>query len=157
MYNHVPLDGSATYAALAHAAGLSEIKTRSILRHAMTKRIFAERDGCVVHTAVSAMFVRNPYLADWIGHMCDDALPAVTAVPKMIDLYGTSAAPNHSAINVAFDTSLNGNVFIATHPVRGPRFFRGLRCLTATGMFRNSFLVDGYPWHEFKTVVDVSF
>lgn len=89
--------------------------------------------------------------------MIFDGMTGVMSLPQTLDRYGNSDMAGNAAFSVAMGSELPGIAILANDPVRGPRFFNGLKCLTSMGMFSDSFLVDAYPWHRFKTIVDVSF
>lgn len=107
LYEHVPLDGSATYRAIADAANIDESRARAFLRQAMTLGMFREVEkGKVVHTEASKQLILNSDLRDWYGHLMFDVLPAIQALPKTMDTYGKSTEAIHSATNVAFNTTI---------------------------------------------------
>jgi len=70
----------ASFAQIAKYAGLSESVTKSLLRHAMTMRIFCEpRKGVVAHTARSILF-RETQIQNFIGTGLEEMTPAALKV-----------------------------------------------------------------------------
>ncbi|KAJ9399551.1 hypothetical protein DTO282F9_3425 [Paecilomyces variotii] len=159
LYQHIPLNGTATFENIAAKSGLDIHRTRLALRHAMTRRFFCEpQPNHVAHTAASALLVTQPDFVDFLGHQLNDTLPAVANLSKTIDRYGNSTEPNHSATNVAFGTDENPMSFIASGTVSGPRFSGAMRWVAKTGSFDDRHIVENYPWDDFGegTVVDVA-
>lgn len=75
-----------SFAQIAEYAGLSEAVTRSLLRHAMTMRIFCEpRKGIVAHTALSVLF-REQRILNFIGTGLDEMTPAALKVGQILKL-----------------------------------------------------------------------
>ena len=99
----VPLDGEISYAAIAAKINLAEGRVRRILRHAMTNYIFKEaRPGYVVHTATSAMPVRNPALISWIGHNIEEVGTSSVKVVEAMERWGDSEDLIESGFGIAF-------------------------------------------------------
>jgi hypothetical protein len=88
--------------------------------------------------------------------MMFDGMTDVMVLPETLDRYGNSDMAGNAAFSVAMGSELPGIAILANDPVRGPRFFKGLKCLTSIGMFSDSFVVDAYPWQKFDSIVDVS-
>ena len=122
----------------------------------MTRQIFSlNSSGDVVHTTISAVFIQNPSLADWLGHIIFDSMTALMALPQTLDHHGKSDTAGNAAFSIAMGSELPRIDILANDPVRGARFFNRLKCLTSMGMFSDSFTIDTYPWHKFETIVDV--
>lgn len=158
LYEHVPLDGSATYRAIADASDIDETKTRAFLRQAMTFGMFQEPEkGKVAHTEASKQLMLNSGLRDWWGHLMFDMIPAIKALPKTMDTYGKSSEAIHSATNIAFNTTIHPMTYICQGAVSGPRFSGAMRLIGADPAHADSHMVNGFPWSEFgsSTVVDV--
>ncbi|KAI2919321.1 hypothetical protein CBS147371_3684 [Aspergillus niger] len=80
-WDAVPLNGSASYADIAKSTNLPEQIVRRILRLAFTIFVFAEEapgSDRVVHTAASALIVRNPFVKSYLEHNMEDVRPAAT-------------------------------------------------------------------------------
>ena len=73
----------ATFAQIAKYAGLGESITRSLLRHAMTMRIFSEpRKGIVAHTSRSVLFREKQFL-NFISTGFEEITPAALQVTNL--------------------------------------------------------------------------
>ena len=99
-WDAVPLTGSASYGDIASKVNLSEVMVQRLLRHAMTRHIFAEiapGSGKIVHTCMSAAPVKNPVLRSYIGHNLEEVAPASLNLVDAIKRYGESAEPFESA------------------------------------------------------------
>ncbi|KAK8880073.1 sterigmatocystin 8-O-methyltransferase [Apiospora arundinis] len=78
-WSAVPLNGSTTYADIAHETKLPQAVVYRLLQHAMTLRIFAEvpgKDGAaprVKHTSRSAALAKTPGLRALVSTVLDDA------------------------------------------------------------------------------------
>jgi hypothetical protein len=106
-WDAVPLNGSATYAEIAAKVGLHESYVRRLLRHAVTKRIFAETaEGRIVHTSLSAVCVNTPLVRSRIGHNLEVIGPSSQYLPDALRKWGRGAVedgkPDHSAFGLAF-------------------------------------------------------
>lgn len=76
----VPLGGTASYKEIAKKVGMSEHITRRLLRHAMTMRVFREREtGMVGHTKASRMLL-NDFNNDWLTVGTHEMWPAAVKV-----------------------------------------------------------------------------
>ena len=74
MAQAVPLDGGATYTEIAGKTGLSQHHATSVIRQAITNRIFHEdKLNHVVHTTASAVLVKDPVMWDWMDHYVEEA------------------------------------------------------------------------------------
>lgn len=86
-FSAVPLRGSATYGEIAQKTNLPESIVRRILRHAFLGHIFAEAppsSGRVVHTAKSALVVKEPVIRGWIAHNLEEVRPATNNVARSL-------------------------------------------------------------------------
>lgn len=59
-FNKIPLDGEITIPQLAERVDFDKDRLARVLRFLTTHRVFAEKDGAFVHTAHSAIFVKDP-------------------------------------------------------------------------------------------------
>jgi hypothetical protein len=76
----------ASFAQIAKFAGLSEPITKSLLRHAMTMRIFCEpRKGVVAHTARSVIFREQNFL-NFITAGMEEMTPAALRVGQIHEI-----------------------------------------------------------------------
>lgn len=122
--NKVPLGSGISYQDLAAKVGLSEPQTKAIVRQSAINRIFRE-DGPerVVHTAASAMLVRNKAMRDWYGHSVEEMFPVSAKLADALGKFEGSMAPQDCAFGLAFDTKQPIYEWFETHPSRQARFF----------------------------------
>jgi hypothetical protein len=89
-WNAVPLGGSATYAEIANKTSVPEGLVRRLLKYAMTIRVFAPASlgsDSVVHTSLSAVYVKQPALNGWLVHNFEEVRPASLHLPESIRLH----------------------------------------------------------------------
>ena len=157
----VPLDGGATYTEIAEKTGLSQHRVTSVIRQAMTNRIFLEdKLNHVVHTATSAILVKDPVMWDWVGHFVEEAYPTCASWTKAMVRYPNSQEPSESPFAVAFEKSTPEGFFkyLADNNVPQARFFGAMKGVgTAPGQ-QHHHIANGYAWDKLgnATVVDVS-
>ncbi|CAI6237571.1 unnamed protein product [Periconia digitata] len=154
----IPLDGGAAYKDISAKVGLSEPQVKAIVRQSATNRILREKNPeHVVHTASSALLLRNRVMMDWYGHCVEEMFPAGAKLAEALEKYqGTSAAEN-SAFGLAFNTKDPIYKFLEQHPDRQARFFGAMEGVGKDYGHSLEHIVNGYPWRELKeaTVVDV--
>jgi len=80
MANSFSPGDKASFAQVAEHAGLTEAATKSLLRHAMTMRIFSEPEkGVVAHTARSVLF-RDEKFTKFMGTGLEEMVPSALKV-----------------------------------------------------------------------------
>ena len=153
----IPLDRAVPYSEVATTANVDENRLKSVLRLAMTNRLFCEpRPGFVAHNAASALLVTSPALNDWVGYTTEETYPASVKLVEATERYGSSQLATHAAYNLAFDTDEPMFVHLQRFPERERRFANTMVEMTSTEGYGVHHLVDGYPWEEIQgTVVDV--
>ncbi|KAH8893874.1 S-adenosyl-L-methionine-dependent methyltransferase [Thozetella sp. PMI_491] len=146
--HHVPIDGEATFADIASAAGLGE-----------AHHIFCEpRPGIVTHSAVSRLLVEDPGLAAWVRWCTDDCWLAAYHTCEAMKRWPGSEEPHETGFALANQTNVSLLDFLAAHPERTVRFAAGMRLYAASPGLEVSRIVDAWPWGELPkgaTVVDV--
>ncbi len=157
----VPLDGGATYTQIAEKTGLSEHRVSSVIRQAMTNRIFREdRLDHVVHTAMSAILVKDPVMWDWVGHFVEEAYRTSASWTEAMLRYPNSQEPSESPFAVAFrDTAPEGFFkYLADNDVPQARFFGAMKGVGTAPGLQHHHIANGYAWDKLgsATVVDVS-
>lgn len=155
----VPLDGGASYAGIASKTGLPERLLRSTLRQSATNKIFAEsKPDHVVHTARSAVLVRNPLLMDLLGHISDEAYPASAKFVEALERYGQSGLPNQSPFSIAHNTSGSAFDYYNENKEAQTRFAHAMEGFSSYDGFDTRHIINGYDWKAAgeATVVDVS-
>jgi hypothetical protein len=83
----VPLGASATYAEIAEKTSVPESLVRRLLKYALTIRLFAEESlgsERIVHTSLSAVYVKRPLLRSWIDHSMSEARPGTVHLAESI-------------------------------------------------------------------------
>ena len=171
-WDAVPLTGSASYGDIASKVNLSETMVQRLLRHAMTRHIFAEMapgSGKVVHTCISAAPVKNPLLRSWIGHNLEEIAPASLNLGEALKRYGESAEPFESAgAYTYFRDSKEVKTLFEWFDVDGEgerkgwrtrRFGEAMAHMTNDPATNIKFIHACYDWDGLgeATVVDVSF
>lgn len=157
----VPLEGGATYTEIAKKTGLSQHCATSVIRQAMTNKIFHEdKLNHVIHTAASAILVKDPVMWDWVGHFVEEAYPTSASWTKAMVRYPNSQEPSESPFAVAFEKSAPESFFkyLADNNVPQARFFGAMKGVGMAPGLQHHHIADGYAWDKLgnATVVDVS-
>lgn len=157
----VPLDGGATYTEIAKDTGLSQHRVASVIRQAMTNKIFHEdKRNHVVHTAMSAILVKDPVMWDWVGHFVEEAYPTSAKWTEAMVRYPNSQEPSESPFAVAFRNSAPEGFFkyLADNNVPQARFFGAMKGVGTAPGLQHHHIANGYAWDKLgnATVVDVS-
>ena len=158
----VPLDGGATYTEIAAKTGLSLHRATSVIRQAMTNKIFHEdKLNHIVHTATSAVLVKDPVMWDWVGFFVEESYPASASWTKAMVRYPNSQEPSEAPFAVAFEKSVPQSLFkyLADNEVPQARFFGAMRAVGMAPGQRHHHIANGYAWDKLgsATVVDVSY
>ena len=154
----IPLEGGATYSQISTKVGLSTAHIKAIVRQSVTNRILQEDlPDHVIHTASSALLLRNRAMMDWYGHTVDELFPASAKIAEALGKYKGSTAPEDSAFGLAFDTKEPIYKFFEQNPERQARFFGAMEGVGKDPGHSLQHIVEGYPWAELgeATVVDV--
>lgn len=86
-----------TFAQISSKCGISESRSRQLLRHAMTNHVFKEpRPGIVAHTAASRALAEIPLMSQWVGMVCDELWPAASRVVDAMTKWPNSDEPNET-------------------------------------------------------------
>ncbi|RFU25236.1 hypothetical protein B7463_g11100, partial [Scytalidium lignicola] len=155
----VPVDGSISYAELSDKTGVSESMLRRILRHAMTSRLFCERDGKVAHSPTSALLVENEYLAAFVDLHTEVALKSLAHTMDALQKWPDSTSPREVGYSIALGKPREVSVYedLAKDPARTISFGRAMQFFSTGEGYEVTSLVEGYPWAKLGkgTVVDV--
>ncbi|KAL8725156.1 MAG: hypothetical protein Q9166_007531 [cf. Caloplaca sp. 2 TL-2023] len=111
----------------------------------------------VIHTASSALLLRDRAMMDWYGHCIEEMFPASAKIAEALEKYQGSTAPQDSAFGLAFDTKEPIYKFLEQYPDRQARFFGAMEGVGKDPGHSLDHIVNGYPWAELEkaTVVDV--
>lgn len=155
----IPLEGGATYKELSKKVGLSEPQVKAIVRQSAMNRVLREEGpDYVIHTASSALLLRNRAMMDWYGHCVEELFPASAKIAEALEKYQGSTAPQDSAFCLAFNTKEPIYKFLEQHPDRQARFFGAMEGVGKDPGHSLEHVVNGYPWAELgeASVVDAS-
>lgn len=156
----IPLQGGASYEEISEKTGLSLPQVKAIVRQSATNRVLREDNpNHVVHTASSALLLRNRVMMDWFGHCVEEMFPAGAKLAEALEQYQGSTVQEDSAFNLAFNTRDPVYKFFEKHPERQARFFGTMEGVGKDYGHSLEHVVSGYPWAELgksATVVDVS-
>ncbi|KAL8791881.1 MAG: hypothetical protein Q9195_005543 [Heterodermia aff. obscurata] len=155
----IPLEGGATYKDISAQVGLSEVQVKAIVRQSAMNRVLREDNpDHVIHTASSALLLRNRAMMDWYGHCVEEVFPASAKIAVALEKYQGSTAPQDSAFGLAFNTKEPMYKYLEQIPDRQARFFGAMEGVGKDPGHSLEHIVHGYPWAELRgaTVVDAS-
>jgi hypothetical protein len=125
----------------------------------MTNHIFREpRKGYVAHTRTSRLLAEDEQMAAWVGLLNEDIwLPMAHALDAMRKWPG-SQEPNHTGMQIAYNTTDPFFKIIASSPERLRRHGKAMAAHGAGEGFGVQTLIESYDWEKIGdgTVVDVS-
>ena len=112
----------------------------------------------VIHTASSALLLRNRAMMDWYGHCVEEMFPASAKIAEALEKFQGSTTAGDSAFGLAFNTKEPIYKFLEKDPHRQARFFGAMEGVGNDPGHSLEHIVDAYPWAELRnaTVVDVS-
>ncbi|PMD67408.1 S-adenosyl-L-methionine-dependent methyltransferase [Hyaloscypha bicolor E] len=155
----VPVHGDISYEELAKATGVSESILRRTLRHAMTSRLFCERNGRVAHTPTSKLLVENEYLAAFVDLHTEVAFKSLAHTTDALQKWPDSTSPREVGYSIAVGKPGEISVYedLAKDPARTVNFGRAMQFFSSGEGYEVTSLVEGYPWGKLGkgTVVDV--
>ncbi|KAI9648864.1 hypothetical protein NHQ30_003505 [Ciborinia camelliae] len=155
----IPIEVGATYTELSKRVGLSLPQVKAIVRQSATNRVLREDSpDHVVHTASSALLLKNCAMMDWYGHCVEEMFPAGSKITEALEQYQGSTLASESAFGLAFNTKEPIYTFLERNPERQARFFNAMDGVGKDPGHSLEHVVNGYPWAELgnATVVDVS-
>ncbi|TVY82592.1 O-methyltransferase bik3 [Lachnellula suecica] len=157
IHEAIPLSGGSTYSEIATKVGLPEHRVKSIIRQAALDHVFAEDSpNHVVHTAASAILIRNKAMLDWVGHFTEEALPTSANLVDAMERYPGSEEPGESAFALAFNTQSIFKFFDENND-RQARFFGAMAGVGKSPGLSVQHILKGYGWVQLgkALVVDV--
>lgn len=155
----IPLDGEISYEEVAKISGLDLTRTRQVLRHAITLRIFQEpRYGYVQHTAASALMVHDDLIRSFMEHHIEGSVPSVGRLLESLDKWNGSTDSNKTAYNLFANTEENTMTYVTSRPTVAKRFSKAMSHLGRQEVFKDEHIIRGYDWSTIKqggVVIDV--
>lgn len=155
----IPLEGSATFAEIAGKVGLSERKVKTLVRKATCNRMFREDvPGHVVHTAGSAMLLRDPHMMDYYGFFVEQMFPSSAKLAEALEKFQDSTDAHDTAFSLAFNTHETLFEYLEQRPTIQARLVGAMEGVNRDSSQSQLHAVTGYPWAELgeATVVDAS-
>ncbi|TEY74877.1 hypothetical protein BOTCAL_0068g00020 [Botryotinia calthae] len=154
----IPLDGGATYAEISAKVGLSERKVKTVVRKAMLNRMLREDvPDHIVHTASSALLLRNHNMMNYYGFFVEQMFPASAKLAEALEKYKDSTAAQDTAFGLAFNTKDGLFKYLEQSPELMARFVGAMEGVNKDPSQSQKHVTTGYPWTELgeATVVDV--
>ena len=157
----MPLSDTISYADLAAAAGVPEQRLKSIIRMAMTNKLFCEQpDGKYVrHSATSALLARNGDVYAYASYMCSKSAPTAMHMAAAHQRWGPASMRTYeTAYNIAFDTDLPFFEHLGRDEAKMDEFARYMRNVRSSEGIDLKHLVAGFTWQDIRdggVVVDV--
>lgn len=130
---------------------------RSNTRMAMTAGYFTEPEPeHLAHSMASMLVVKDP---DQDGQACftlESVVPATGGLIEATQLFGDTNMNNEAAYNAAFKTDKPFFKHLFEDKERAQNFAGFSRALSKVGNRDPRYLVEGFDWTPFSTVIDVS-
>jgi hypothetical protein len=131
-----------------------------MLRHAMTSRLFCERDGKVAHTPTSRLLVQDLNLAAFVDLHTEIAFKSLAHTMDALQKWPSSTDPREVGYSMALGRPGETSVYedIAKEPTRMVNFGRAMQFFSSGEGYEVMSLVEAFPWADLGngTVVDVS-
>ncbi|OAG07853.1 S-adenosyl-L-methionine-dependent methyltransferase [Paraphaeosphaeria sporulosa] len=154
----IPLDGGATYAEISAKVGLNERKLKTVVRKAIVNRMLREDvPDHVVHTASSALLLREQYMMHYYGFFVEQMFPASAKLADALEKYQHSTAAQDTAFGLAFNTDETLFKYLENRPELMARFVGAMEGVNRDPSQSQKHVITGYSWAELgeATVVDV--
>ena len=112
----------------------------------------------VVHTAASALLLRNRNMMDYYGFFVEQMFPASAKLAEALEKYQDSIAAQDTAFGLAFNTKETLFKFLEQRPELQARFVGAMEGVNKDPSQSQKHVITGYPWAELgeATVVDAS-
>jgi hypothetical protein len=116
----VPLEGDISYEDLSKKTGVSESVLRRILRHAITSRLFFERNGKVAHTPTSRLLVEDLNPAAFVDLHTEVAFKSLAHTVDALQKWPDSTNPREVGYSIALGKPGETSVYedVAKDPTR---------------------------------------
>ena len=155
----VSLDEPISIVEVSKNIGLSEHRTRSILRHAIASGIFYEPiPEHIAHNGLSKLLL-EPNMDAWVAHTTTDVAPPASLILESWRRFPDSNEPRETGFSLAVGEEKSLFEYFAENSSVRDRFGLAMSALTDGGAFDIRYLVQGYPWNDLPlgaTIVDVS-
>lgn len=144
---YIPRYGSVPYSKLAGTIGVPVVQLKSVIRMAITSNFLCEPiPDSVAHNTVSALFVSNPRLADWVRFMTQFSMPTAASFVEATEKWGVTDKKNQTAFNIATDTNVPLFDFFAQSPELGNCFASYMKSVQASYGTSLQHLLTGFDW-----------
>ncbi|KAI1735296.1 S-adenosyl-L-methionine-dependent methyltransferase [Xylaria scruposa] len=147
---HVPKDGSISYADLADRCGLAELDLKRVIQAAVSLRMFEEQpDGSVSHNAISAV-LSTPLVHDAVGFSTEEYVPAAMKMTEALKRFPGSTIAGESAIAISNGSVGDSDIFslISHDSARVQRFTNAMSWVTTVPETSSVHFVDNVPWSQ---------
>ncbi|KAH7391258.1 S-adenosyl-L-methionine-dependent methyltransferase [Cadophora sp. MPI-SDFR-AT-0126] len=155
----VPLDSAVTYDELSEKTGVSKPVLQRLLRHAMTNRLFSEREGKISHTPTSRLLVDDVRLAAFVDLHTEGVWKTWPHFMDAYERWPDSRNPREVGYSLAWGRPGEVSLYedVQKDPVRATNFGRAMELFSSGEGYGAESLVEGFPWADYGsgTVVDV--
>jgi 6-hydroxytryprostatin B O-methyltransferase len=112
----------------------------------------------VVHTASSALLLREQYMMHYYGFFVEQMFPASAKLAEALEKYQDSTDSKNTAFGLAFNTKETLFKFLEKSPDLMARFVGAMEGVNRDPSQSQKHVITGYPWTELgeATVVDAS-
>jgi 6-hydroxytryprostatin B O-methyltransferase len=139
--------------------GLPERKIKILVRKVAIDRMLQEdTPDHVIHTAASALLLRNRNMMNYYGLFVEQMLPSSAKLAEALEKYQDSTAAQDTAFSLAFNTKETLFKFLEQRPELQARFVGAMEGVNKDPSQSQKHVIRGYPWAELgdATVVDAS-
>lgn len=157
----IPLQpDSISYADVATKIQVPESTLRSVTRMAMTAKFLREtEDGKLAHSPLSAGFVEDASLSEWLSYLLHRSVPCMRAYTQATERWPNPNRSNETAYNLAMNTDLAFFDHLKANADLGAEFGRYMKSQsTAHAGASVDHLLQGLDWVALgkAKIVDVS-
>jgi 6-hydroxytryprostatin B O-methyltransferase len=144
---HIPGNGSISYADLAVKASVDEDQTRRILRLLISQHIFSETSTGLLSHSPASLQLLDPGMRAWILYQTEDSLKASTHLSEALAKWPASSHKSETAYNLAHETELSMFEHMSQNGRIG-RFREAMSGNAKQPSFDTQHAVVGYPWQD---------
>ena len=159
IHTHVPSSGEVSMAEVASLANvpLRQLQSHSRMAIAGVGYFSEPRPEHLAHSAASLLVSMDPDQDGYAWFSLEAIGPALNASVDATTQFGDTTAKNQTAYNAAFKTDqpMFDHLFADEDHSKGQKFAGFTKTMSKMGNRNPKYLVEGFNWENFATIVDV--